>query len=209
METASTLTLTWTIELGVLADVDDNDTTDGDGAIIQVSPLFNLGGFDFRMVAAASKRPLSALGLYLEHFPQSSSGPSPPAVPSIKCRMNWSHAPSENGGEIMFDHAFDDPLSSSMLAGKADLIPLPTSTRTSRGGLADKGNLHVTATVTLLSVHFPSARERAKVESAAWERLVDHVLAGDDPGKDEQALTGGVERLEGVEDMRIFGRDEE
>lgn len=174
------LTFTWTIELGVSADKDKVD-----GAILQVSPLFSVDRLDFRLVAAASKR--SSVGLYLEHFPQPSSR-SPAAVPSVRCRLQWSQAASGNGGEMTFDHTFDDPLSSSMLAGKADLIPMFSSNSASCGR-ADGGDVHVKATVTVFGVHFPGATERAAVESAAWERLVwqlDQTWASDPNNKDEQ-----------------------
>lgn len=202
----TTTTLTWTIELD--ADVAGGDNNDGNGgAMIQVSPLFGVDRFDFRLVAAASTQGPDppALGLYLEHFPPSSS-PAAAAVPSVQCRLRWSRASSSStayGENTMmpFDHTFDDPLSSSMLAGKAGLIPLSGGV-----GGGDDDAVRVEATVTLLGVHFPSPTERAAMESAAWDELVrqmEEMGENDDDGEEEgQGATPPAE----VEAVRLFGR---
>lgn len=175
-------TVTWTIEVGV----------DGEGGAIYVSPIFSVGRFDFRLVAAAAKE--SDLSLYLEHFPSSSLA----AMPSIKCRLRWSQV---SEGEMVFEHAFDDPLASSMLVGKAGLIPLA-------GVDAD---VRVEATVTLDGVHFPSRTEQAELEAAAWEQMLREMetLRSDAVGNgcNEGAKRTG-EELE-TESVWLFGSSEE
>lgn len=127
------------------------------------------------MAATASSKddeqPL--LSLYLEHFPSSELA----AMVSVQCRLRWSGIPEE--GEMDFGHTFDNPLASSMLAGKADLISLPPT----------GAEVRLEGKVALCGVHFPSRQERAEMEAVAWERLlrVIDLLGGMGEGVVERA----------------------
>jgi hypothetical protein len=187
---AEIFTTTWTIELGHT----DSAIDDHESGAIHVSPLFSVGRFDFRLVAAACVGPDPSLGLYLEHFPSFTLA----AVPSVACRFRWSQV---SKGEMAFDHTFKDPLASSMLAGKANLIPLPSHSHRSSEPCDSAAVVCVEATVSLLGVHFPGPTERGALEAAAWERLL-HQVQGE--GEEESVGAGG--ELE-AEDMRLFGRE--
>lgn len=185
--------ITWTIDLVPDAKIE------GEGGFgIHVSPLFSVGSFDFRLVAAASSRDdeqqqQPRLSLYLEHFPSSSASA---AVPSVKCRLRWSHVPEE--GQVEFEHTFDDPLASSMLTGKANLIPLPPA----------GAEVRVEATVALCGVHFPSPKERADMEAVAWERLLREIEALDGMGEEGMGGSESAGVQVEVEGLRLLDSEE-
>ncbi len=204
--------ITWTIELASDIEIDQ------EAGAIYMSPLFGVGREDFRLVAAACHGPDPSLGLYLEHFPSTSTA----TVPSVECRFRWSTV--SGGGEMSFSHTFENPLMSSSLVGKANLIPLAKSSSITTNGNSGNNDafeqpfdLSVDATVTLQGVHCPGPTEREALEATAWGKLLQQVekewgveeREGSQSKSDEREASTAEGMMIEVEHMRLFGSEEE